>query len=56
MNTTITTDRLRFRGRISKMGNRFVIYVPKALNEMVKKFLGIELIVILEVVRDERRS
>jgi len=56
MNTTITTDRLWFRGRINRMGSRFVIYVPKALNEMVKKFLGIELIVILEVVRDERRS
>jgi len=54
MNTTI--DRLRFRGRISKMGNRFVIYIPKALNEMVKELLGIELIVTLEAVGDEGRS
>jgi len=37
MNTTITTDRLWFRGRINRMGSRFVIYVPKALNDMVKK-------------------
>jgi hypothetical protein len=27
---------IRFRGRISKMGERFVIYAPKALREMVE--------------------
>ena len=46
MNTTITTNRPWLHGRVSRMGSG----VPKALNEMVKEFLGIELIIILEGV------
>jgi hypothetical protein len=45
-------DRIRFRGRISKMGERFVIYVPKALREMVKDLWGKEIVVTIDDIKN----
>jgi antitoxin component of MazEF toxin-antitoxin module len=47
---TIVKDQIRFRGKISKMGERFVIYVPKALHEMIKGLIGKDVLVIIEEV------
>jgi len=57
MNTKIRSktskSHIRFRGRISKMGRRFVIYIPKALHEMVKGLWGKDVLVIIEEVKDD---
>jgi hypothetical protein len=45
-------DRIRFRGRISKMGKRFVIYVPKALHEMVEDLWGKEIVVTIDDIKN----
>lgn len=44
---------IRFRGKISKMGERFVIYVPKALHEMIRELWGKDVLVIIEEVEDD---
>jgi len=50
---TVSRSKIIFRGRISKMGNRFVIYIPKALHEMIRELLGIEVIVVVEAVKND---
>jgi hypothetical protein len=53
MNNAVLKNHIRFRGKISRMGERFVIYVPKALHEMIKELSGKDVLVIIKEVESD---
>ncbi|WP_304329366.1 hypothetical protein [Candidatus Culexarchaeum yellowstonense] len=42
-----------FKARVSKSGKRYVIYIPKALHEMMKSIVGKKVIITIEDDVDE---
>jgi len=42
-----------FKARVSKTGNRYVIYIPRALHEMIREIIGKKVTITIEDDGDE---